>query len=295
MDKYLTNTDKLINHIYWFYEDLEILPKRDHYGLSINYTDLKQRKDDFLSELINTVVSWVYNNNKSKELFNERLALTNDIGNAINFVTNQAYKKFRKGAPQGQFGELLLFNLLQHYYKAIPVLRKQRITTSTGHERFGADAIHYRKEGEQNIFILGESKCYESKYAFKKAFETSLKSITNTFTLLDKELDLYLYDDFIENEVENIVRLYKSGDLPNVKFELVCMIAYNETSNITGSNENDIKKEIKKIIKERCKSLDNINFSEINNSLLARINYIIFPIWELDELLKNFQLKVGSA
>ena len=295
MDKYLTSTDKLTNHIYWFYEDLETLPKKDHYGLSINYTDLKERRDDFLSELINTVVSWVYNSNKSKVLLDQRFAETKDLGNAMNFVTNQAYNKFRKGYPQGQFGELLLFNLIQHYYKAVPILRKQNITTSTGHERFGADAIHYKKEGANNIFILGESKCYESKYSFNKAFEISLESIINTFNLLDKELDLYLYDDFLESDLERLVKSYKDNTLTNVKFELVCMIAYNETNKITGSDENSIKESIKEIIKNRCKDFNKDKFDVINNALLSRINYIIFPIWELDILLDTFQSKVGSV
>lgn len=295
MDKYLTNTDKLVNHIYWFYEDLETLPKKNHHGLAINYTDLKERKDEFLSELINTVVSWVYNNNKSKNLFDARFAETGDIGNAMNFVTNHAYKKFRKGHPQGQFGELLLFNLIQQYYKAVPILRKQRITTSTGHERFGADAIHYKKDGDNNIFILGESKCYKSKYSFNSAFKTSINSIVTTFNHLDKELDLYLYDDFLEPELESLVKSYKDNELPNVRFELVCMVAYNETNKITGNNEESIKESIKVIIKDRCKNFDKNNFNVITEALLTRINYIVFPIWELDLLLDAFQAKVGSV
>lgn len=294
MDKYLTNTDSLANHIFWFYEDLEILPEKDHYGLSINYTDIKERKDDFLSELINTVVSWVYNKSKVKSILDERLGESDDFGNALSFVTNLAYSKFRKGYPQGQFGELLLFNLIQHYNKAVPVLRKQRITTSVGHERFGADAIHYKKDGENHLFILGESKCYESKYSFNKAFETSLNSIVDTFNKLDKELDLYLYDDFLETELEDIVKQYKIGALKKVKFELVCLIAYNETNVINGDCEDTIKESIKNIIRDRCKTFDKSKFSTIDDKILSRINYIVFPIWKLDELLDNFQTKVGS-
>ncbi|MBZ4033814.1 DUF1837 domain-containing protein [Flavobacterium sp. 17A] len=295
MDKYLTDTKKLVNHIFWFYEDLEILPQGDHYGLSINFSDIKERKDDFLSELVNTVVSWVYNGKKAKDLFDKRYDETNDFGNALSFVTNQAYKKFRKGYPQGQFGELLLFNLIQHYYKAVPVLRKQRITTSVGHERFGADAIHYKQDKDQNIFILGESKCYESKYSFNAAFEKSLSSIVNSINVLDKELDLYLYEDFLEPELENLVKLYKDGELANVHFELVCMVVYNETNKITGYDENSIKANIKEIIKTRCKDFDKEKFKGVNKSVLSRINYIVFPIWELDKLLDDFQSKVGST
>jgi len=294
MDKCLTHTDKLINHIYWFYEDLDLMPKKKHYGLSINYSDIKERKDDFLSELVNTIVSWVYNNSKSKSLLDERFAESKDLGNAISFVTNQAYKKFRPGYPQGQFGELLLFNLIQHYYKAVPALRKQRITTSIGHERFGADAIHYKRDGDTNVLILGESKCYESKYKFSSAFETSLSSIVTTFNKLDSELDLYLYDDFLEPTLEDIVKQYKKGELKNVKFELMCLIVYNETNAISGDCEDSIKENIKQVIRSRCSSFDKTKFNSIDANLLARINYVVFPIWKLDELLNDFQTKVGS-
>ena len=293
MNIYLTHTDSLMNHIFWFYEDLNIEPRKDHYGLSINYSDIKERRDDFLKELLSTIVNWVYNKSKLKKILDERSKDT-DLGNALNFITNQAYSKFRPGHPQGQFGELLLFNLIQHYYKATPILRKMCITTSTGHERFGADAIHYKYENNENIFILGESKCYESKYQFKRAFEASIQSIVKTFNELDEELNLYLYDDFIEPELEELIKKYKQRKLDNIRYELVCLIAYNENQEILGDSEEIIKSNIKKVIQDKCASIDKNSFSNINKTILARVNYIIFPIWELDKLLNDFQNKVGS-
>lgn len=293
MNIYLTHTDSLMRHIYWFYEDLNIEPRKDHYGLSINYSDIKERRDEFLGELLNTILDWVYHENKQNKLFNERLKDTN-FGNANNFLVNQAYSKFRPGHPQGQFGELLLFNLIQHYYKATPILRKQRIMTSIGHERFGADAIHYKNENDKNIFILGESKCYESKYQFKKAFKESIQSIVKTFNELDKELNLYVYEDFIEPELEELMKKYKQGNLKNIQYELVCLIVYNENDDILGDSEEIIKSNIKKVIQDKCASIDKNSFSNINKTILARVNYIIFPIWELDKLLNDFQNKVGS-
>lgn len=61
--------------------------------------------------------------------------------------------KFRKGCPQGQYGELLLFNFIQHFFKAAPLLRKMPITTNPGLERHGADAIHYLDNGDEQIFF----------------------------------------------------------------------------------------------------------------------------------------------
>jgi hypothetical protein len=94
--------------------------------------------------------------------------------------------------------------------------------------------------------------------------------------------------------LEDIVKKYKKGELKNVRFELLCLIVYNETKVISGDCEDSIKKNIKKIIKDRCGSFNKTKFNIIDASLLLRINYVIFPIWKLDELLDDFQTKVGA-
>lgn len=277
MDKLLTHTRALLEHIYWFSHDLNLQPKNNHYGTAINWTDIDERRHDFLRELINTIVSWVYSKNKCKTIIDQRLILVDgDQANASSFITTQAFSKFRPGHPQGQFGELLLFNFIQFFFKAVPLLRKQRITTSVGHERFGADAIHYRKNEDNNIFILGESKCYKSEYNFKRAFETSLLSLNKTFNDFDKELDLYTYDDFIEPELENIAINFKENKLTNTHFEFVCLIAYNENQKINGANEQEIKKSIQSIIEERCRNIDPSCYTTIEERVLSRINYVVY-------------------
>ena len=115
-----------------------------------------------------------------------------------------------------------------------------------------------------------------------------------TFNELDKELNLYDHEDFIEPELEELIKKYKQGKLEKIRYELVCLIVYNENNNILGDNEKIIKSNIKKVIQNKCASIDENSFSNINKTTLARVNYIIFPIWELDKLLKDFQNKVGS-
>lgn len=292
--EFFSHTESLLNHVYWLKQDFNITPQKEHIASAINWTDIDERKYDFLRELVFTVSSWVYNKNKTKSIIDERLKVTNgDYGNASNFLTSQAFSKFRPGHPQGQFGELLLFNFIQYFFEAVPLLRKQRITTSTGHERFGADAIHYKKDNNSNVIILGESKCYKSDYKFKSAFEKSLESINTTVTNLSAELDLYTYDDFIEPELEKIAKEYKAGTLQNTRIELVCLVAYNETKNITGANETEIKESIIKIIEERCSDLDDNIYTKVHERILERINYIIFPIWQFDEILNQFTKNIG--
>lgn len=283
----LSSTNKLFNHIFWFKQDFGLLPQKEHIGSAINYNDIKERRDDFLQELTYTITSWVYNNQKQLEIFNKRLDETN-LANATAFLTDLARSKFRADRPQGQFGELLLFNFIQYFFDAAPLLRKQPITTSVGLERFGADAIHFKIEDSNNVFVLGEAKCYESKYKFNSALGNALQSITNTYTNFEKELNLYVYDDFIDPLLQDIAIRYKEGTLPNVRFELVCIVVYNETKKITKDNESEIKEEIIQIICEKCQSFDKSLFDNIDSKVLKRINYIVFPIWDLDKMLDDF-------
>lgn len=296
IQKLLTTTTLLFNHIHWVEHAFNVQPtNKKHRKTSINFNDIKERRADFLKELINTVTSWVYSKPKIQEIFSERLrSASGDYGNASTFLTTQAFSKFRPDEPQGQFGELLLFNFIQHFFKAAPLLRKQPITTSIGHERFGGDAFHYKREQDKNILILGESKCYKSKYSFRTAFENSLNSISSTFNNMDRELGLYVYDDFIEQPLLDVAKAFKDGTLPNVHFELVCLIAYHENGKLTGKDEQSIKKEILTLVENQCSKIKSTLYDGIEKNVLDKIHYIFFPIFKLDTLLDEFSIIVGS-
>ena len=159
------------------------------------------------------------------------------------------------------------------------------ICTSTSHERFGADAIHLRIDKGKYIIYLGEAKSYISNYKFNTAFEEAINSIIKTYENHTKELNLYIYEDYIEKEYQEIAEKYKNCTLENVEIHLVNIVVYNEIKEINKSK--DIKKQIETIIKDRYEKFD---FSRIdtNNPIIPRINYIIFPIWEFSKLLDEF-------
>lgn len=292
----LSNTKLLFNHIHWIEENFDnVLPSnKKHKKTAINYNDIKERREDFIKELTQTITRWVYGQKQINEIISDRMNESNDTADAYTFLANQAQSKFRPNAPQGQFGELLLFNFIQYFFKAAPLLRKQPLTSSVGMERYGADAIHYKKEGEHNLFILGESKCYKSKYKFPEAFSMSVKSIVSSFKKIDSELDLYVYDNFIDENLSQIAKDYKNGKLKDVKYELVCLVAYNENGKLKGEDEDSIKAEILEFVKGQCKKIKNDSYEGVEVNILSKIHYIFFPIFELDELLKTFSNVVGS-
>lgn len=289
--KLLTFTEELLKHTYWFKQEFEVKPKKEHIATSINYTDIQERRSDFLNSLKNTINNFVYSKAESVQLFDKFFEDSNDFAHASSKLSNLAKSKFRPGHPQGQFGELLLFNFIQHFFEAPPILRKMKIATSQHHERFGADAIHYKIDSENhNVFILGESKCYISSYKFNTAIKDSLKSIISSFANISNELELYTYEKgMIDESLIPVVESYKNNTLSDIKFELVCIIIYEETNKITGDNEQEIKDKIKEIIENRFKDVPDTTFSEIQEATLKRINYIVLPVWGLDSLLSDFQ------
>jgi uncharacterized protein YoaH (UPF0181 family) len=299
IEKLISCTKMFMNHVHWVQQSFNLLPDKNHYGTCINHVDLQEFRDEFCDELVNTISEWVYSQQKAAEVIDKMIAEGRSSQNAQNTLTTEAFRKFRNHSTdklliQGQFGELLLFNFLQSFFKCVPLLRKMPITTSVEMERFGADAIHYKLDGDKNIFYLGEAKTYKSKYRFAVAFEDAINSILKTYAEHRKEIGRYVYDSFIDDSLIQVASDYKNGKLTNVELQLVSIITYCENQKIEKKSEAQIKTDIIKVIEERGKALDRKIFDKIDVGLHPRFNYIILPIWELDKLLEQFQKLIGK-
>ena len=154
----LINNDALFKNIYVFEQQFDIVPEdRKHYGAAVSYQDIMELRSDFLEQLIDTVVDWVYSSEKYAALKAKFIESGKSEGAAVSQVVRKAKAKFRRGDDklliQGQLGELLLFHFIQRFKGAVPLLRKMPITTSAEHERYGADAVHYKIENGKNVIV----------------------------------------------------------------------------------------------------------------------------------------------
>lgn len=286
--------DALFNNIYVIEQEFDIIPNNhSHFGAAIAYQDIRELRVDFLEQLIDTVVDWVYSSEKYEDLKKKYIANGKSEAAAVSAIIRKATQKFRRSNDklliQGQLGELLLFHFIQRIKHAVPLLRKMPITTSAEHERYGADAIHYKVEGEKNVIILGEAKAYTSKYQFSTAFEKAIISILDAYEKLRSELRLYLHEDFLDGRLDQVAEDLLNNRLPNLETELVSLVLFDETQKLTLNNEAEIKKQIEKVIQERYSAFDKTKIDIESNPILKRITYIIFPIWKFDELAEEFQ------
>ena len=134
----LINNDALFKNIYVFEQQFDIVPEdRKHYGAAVSYQDIMELRSDFLEQLIDTVVDWVYSSEKYAALKAKFIESGKSEGAAVSQVVRKAKAKFRRGDDklliQGQLGELLLFHFIQRFKGAVPLLRKMPITTSAEH------------------------------------------------------------------------------------------------------------------------------------------------------------------
>lgn len=294
--KRLVQNDALFRKIHVITQTYDIFPNdKEHIGAYIEYQDINELREDFLEELTDSIVDWIYSSEKFNELKQKAISKGKTEAAATQEVGRKAKQKFRanhnsdKLLIQGQLGELLLFHFIQRCMKAVPLLRKMNITTSSEHERFGADAIHYKVEKEKNILILGEAKTYTSAYKFTEAFSDALESIVNTYKKHRSELNLYVHEDFLDVEMNAVAEEYLNNTLDNVEIQLVSIITYNETTQLKIEKEEEIKSQIEEVIENRYKQYDKRKIDITNNPILKRITYIVFPVWDLKDLAERFQ------
>lgn len=76
--KRLVKNDALFRNIHVITQNYDIIPKdKNHMGAYIEFQDLNELREDFLEELIDSIVDWIYSSD-----------------NSIKYVPNKDYKRF---------------------------------------------------------------------------------------------------------------------------------------------------------------------------------------------------------
>lgn len=289
----LRNTNALMSKMYYVVDSFGLGTGNDHIGTCINYADLLPLRRQFIDELVASVLRFVYSIDQQRRILAD-LAQTRDEDSAHHHLLMRAQDKFRKDQLKGQFSELLIFNLLQHFFRAAPLLRKMRLTTSPTVERHGADAIHISKEDEKYILYIAECKTYNRKTnSFRDAFRDALKDVVVHYEQHLSELNLYIYEDFIPAELESLARDYREGRFTNVEVRLVCMVSYGSDVCNIGTCRAEVLDNIMNSIRLEINELPKTFLSSVPRALLPRMHYILFPIQEMDELLGIFKRRLG--
>ena len=118
--KRLIKNKALFKNIHVITQRYDILPNnKNHIGAFIEYQDIDELRDDFLEELVDSIVDWIYSAPKFAQLKKKAIAKGKSEAAASQEIGRKARNKFRanhnsdKLLIQGQLGELLLFHFIK--------------------------------------------------------------------------------------------------------------------------------------------------------------------------------------
>lgn len=291
----LSKTEAFMRTIHSVRGDFNLIPARNHIFQCLNRSDLLEMRDEFVLEMTAGISSFVYSNEKQENI-QAHFAVDRDPGAAWQLVHQRSREKFRNGSLNGQFSEMLLFVLLQHHFKAAPFLRKMPITTNPNLERNGADAMHIGKDGDEFVLYLGEAKTYPSaKGKVRVAMADAIEDIVSThYVKHRKELNLYRFEEFISPELEQLAQDYLDCKV-DLRAELVCIATYEAGEQPSGMSKVEILQNAFNTFHQQVLSKRFVEvFKNIPEQLKPRMNYIIFPVNELNELVDAFRKGLGK-
>lgn len=264
--------------------------------LLISYKKDENREKGFIDFLLNSIPTYALK--KSERSLDLQ---------KIRGVWIKASKRFVESSKNnGEFGELIIFHLLELFENAVQVVNKMSLKTSGNMYFHGVDAVHFCFDGEDRIRFFGESKTRQN---FSDAIKSAVKDLDIFY---EKEKDKFevclaagnLSDD-LPPKVKKEIKAYftsEQSDLGKYSEVHAILLGYESKflrkleeegnsgniliNKVIEKYKKDIEKYIKKI-EEKVKSS-----KELKNK---RFVFFILPFKDLEKIREMFLKGLGGS
>jgi hypothetical protein len=271
----------------------EISPKIRSKFFLITYGPDENREDAFVQFILNNV---------------EFYALTKEERERIVYARERiktAYRRYVRYSKTGEFGEMVLFFILETFENACQIVNKMALKTAGRKHVHGADCVHFAIDDGMKVLYLGESKTTES--TFDIALSRSLTSVKEYY---DEKKDIFEIDLISGNllkeispELEAVIRDFINPDKPGkmdcyqvnaifLGFEESFLLEY-EKNNSGVSVYSKVVEEYKEKIAEYVKIIERkVTNSDISN---RRFIFFLLPFKNLKKARETFTQEVTNA
>ena len=247
--------------------------------------ELEQVKEEFYNVLFDDIPNFAFgqrqivkrlNNDPNivkinREAFKKIYSIP-EIKEASDYYLNndEVEDKYLK---KGEFGELILYHFLHHYFQAESLISKIYFKDSNNLAAHGFDAVHVNESNRE--LWLGESKLYQDG-------NSAIRELVN-------DLKAHFNRDFFNSEFTIIDKL------ANIK---IALFAGFTSKHISNRNEFEDKDTFdKELSKESIDLLNSLNQKKDSH---AWVNYLdiylfLFPLNDKKELVKDLHIKLKGA
>ncbi len=243
----------------------------------LNYESGRYREDELVKLIRDAIPSFALTHDEYEQYMKE-MAISEANSTAINRISN-AHKN-----AKGDYGELLLFLILEAFENAPKFVTKVKLRSSKGEQIKGYDCAHFTVgDNDEVILWLGEAKFHQT---ISSGVADAIKSISahTQDTYIRNELDL-LYDNVERNSKINqhyydvlMPYLRKTRSLDDVTINIPVLLTYD--SSAIGKATSHTSEEFKQWIDAE---LQNISTTYLKGKtwpshLSTNIIFYVFPL-----------------
>jgi Cap4 SAVED domain len=245
--------------------------------------------DPLLKELLNSMTTFCLSKKEYKQYVDEE---------RYGELAEAARERFRDyQSNEGEFGELLLYCLLETHLEAPKIFTKMNLKTSHNDYVKGADGVHLLKVDENEYqIIFGESKMYKTlKGGLDKAFESidsflnhSKNNVAYELQLLNSHLQQEILEEAAYLEIKKIIFPSAVEDEYQTEKAFGIFVGFNlevekELKRLNSKEfQQEIRKHINNTVKKEFKRIEKL----IEKYELYGYNFYIYciPFMEIGKI-----------
>lgn len=290
----LRANDKFLNFIEVALEQ-QISTKLKGKFLLVKYEHDKNREEDFLEFILDNLTVYALDKQERDKLATDE----------IRKLWKTAVHRFVQNSKTGEFGELIIFHLLEVLENAVQVVNKMSLKTSGKMHYHGADAVHFGINDQLRVLFIGESKTGEN---FKGVLRSAFEAINEYYIEEKDDFEVKLATGHISDDIpEDLKKEIKDYLDPSKKDRG----DFTTTHAIFLAFQNQVLKEleqkyagkellekvidvyhqdIQKYIKAIEETLD--SYSDLKNK---RFIFFVIPFKDLDKLKQKFTQEIKNG
>ena len=293
--------------------DFEIIDGREVLSVANDFSDNEWQFQKFQKFIFNNIAQTALSKKERDNIVDDSYGTLIEAAKKLRLIDKKNNDTDTEGS---ELAEILLYGIMHHHYKALPVVPKIFNKQNSNDNAKGADSVHIVLENENEFSIwYGEAKFYNSiedtrlyeivnsvlNIFSESAFNTENRILSNS-----NDLKSYLKDN--SDLYDKIISILDTDSpIDYVKARLNIPILLLHVCNITSNQKENSEEYVTKLLeyqKERVQSFyqklfnkaikNNKKVKPIVNFDKIKFHFIFFPVPDKKKIISNFLTRAES-
>lgn len=287
--------------------DFKIIEGREVLSIANDFSDNQWQFQKFQKFIFNNIAQTALSKKERDNIIDDSYGSLIESARKLRLIDKRNDDNDTEGS---ELAEILLYGIMHHHYKALPVVPKIFNKQNSNDNAKGADSVHIVQEGNDEFSIwYGEAKFYNSIEDTR--LHEIVNSVLNIFTdsafntenrILSNSIDLkdYLKENInLYNKITNL--LDTDSPIDYVKARLNIPILLLHECKVTSEQKDNSEEYLNKILeyqRGRVKSFyqklykkaikDNSKVKPIVNFDKIKFHFILFPVPDKKKIITDF-------